>query len=897
MKKSAMPQERPGLHAALGSGDRLVASYRVQLRGDVDFAAAGDILPYLAQLGVSHLYLSPFLTATPGSSHGYDITDPTQVDPELGGRTGFDELVSKLKRHGLDLLVDLVPNHMAVSQGANSWWQDLLSGGRDSSHAGHFDVDWDSSEQRLGGRVLLPFLPRSYGRMLSAGEFRLVRVAGGVEVRFAAERYPLTAASLLVTLEEVAADVPAAREGLDALARAGIQGSGRPILGSKPEPRLAEWPVWTTCDQTSLDELDRALAAISANPVWLDRLLSQQHYRLARWQATSEDRNYRRFFDVDSMVGLRMEEEKVHGDHHRYLLGLLDSTAGLRVDHPDGLRDPELYLRRLRQQSEQRWIVVEKILAPGEDLPSAWPVQGTTGYEFSRLATGLFVDQDSEESLTRIYSQFTGEQRPFAEIAHISKVDVVRGLFGSDLNRLTNQLLRLTERDPFHRDCTRSEAKEVLAELASALPVYRTYLRERMSPGAAHRAAAALREALDGVATSRPDLDPDLVQFAGEVLSLRVDDPEAHDLALRFQQLTGAVMAKGVEDTAFYRYHRLISLNEVGDDPSRFGVGTAEFHRSMAWRQARHPFSSNATSTHDSKRSEDVRCRINAISEVPNEWARAVRRWSRLTARHRVSRDLPDRNFEYFLYQTLVGAWPISEQRLLAVVEKSVREAKVHTSWRSPQPTYETAVRKFVIGSVRDPEFVGSLAAFVRRIDRFARISSLAVTLLKVTAPGVPDIYQGTEVWHHSLVDPDNRRAVDFARLREQLARSESASLSEVVNSWSSGLPKQWLLARGLRVRREFAFAMGASGDYLALEATGELAKNVVAFQRGEQVVTVAPRLPMGARRGWGDTAIHLHRGNWVDRLSGARYEGGETRIAGLLGRFPVALLVAEVRA
>jgi (1->4)-alpha-D-glucan 1-alpha-D-glucosylmutase len=868
-----------------------IGSYRIQLRGGVDFDAVSRVLPYLAQLGVSHVYLSPFLTASGGSLHGYDQSDPTKVDQALGGTRGYLRMRRRLRALGLELLVDLVPNHMAIGDGSNAWWQDVLARGLRSRRARFFDIVWESHEPRLAGRVLLPFLPRAYGRMLAGGDLRLVRVGRAVAVQVGVNRYPVAAATLLVSLKEIADAVPAARRVVEAVARDPRGGTIRRRVGAQGQAR---WSAWLNSDPMAAKQVDAVLSAINRNPSWLDGLLCRQPYRLARWQASNEDLNYRRFFDVDSLVGLRMEDEGVYQAHHGYLLRLLGPGVALRVDHPDGLRDPELYLQRLRAESERRWVVVEKILALGEELPPGWPVEGTTGYDFARLANGLFVDPDAEAALTSSYGEFTGESRPFAEVAHQSKAEVVRALFGSDLNRLTAQLLRIVEGEPLHRDCSRQQVREVLAEMASALAVYRTYLREGGSAAATERAGAPLRAAIDRVAAARPDLDLDLIQFTGQVLSLKVEAPEAHDLAMRFQQLTGAVMAKGVEDTAFYRYQRLISLNEVGDDPGHFGVDLAEFHGAMQLRQARHPLTLNATSTHDSKRSEDVRCRINAISEVPAEWRRAVRRWSLLTARHREGPDLPDRNFEYFLYQTLVGAWPISLDRLWTVVEKSVREAKVHTSWRSPRAGYEASVRAFVSGAIQDPAFIRSLEAFIRRIDRFAQAASLGVTLLKLTAPGVPDVYQGTEVWDRSLVDPDNRRAVDFDRLHQQLVQLESATLPEVLRSWPSGVPKQWLLARGLGVRREFPSAFGPDGSYLPLEAGGARARHVVAFERGGQVVTVVTRLPIGASRGLEDTVLELGDRTWTDRLSGSCFKGGEILVADLLQHLPVALLVAE---
>ncbi len=821
-------------------------------------------MPYLAQLGVSHVYLSPFLTAAPGSPHGYDQADPTGVDPALGGLRGYRRLRRGLEELGLELLTDVVPNHMAIAA-ANHWWEEALARGPHSAGGRFFDISWRDRESRSTGKVVLPFLPRRYGRMLAAGELRLVRTGRRVVVRVGETTYPISPASLTTLRREF-----------------------RATFGQKAAPAVP------AVGEAAERDMDLLVAAVNADPIWLDRLLQAQHFRLARWQARERELNYRRFFDVDSLVGVRIEDERVYHAHHDYLLGILKPGDGLRVDHPDGLRDPEGYLRRLRDDSKRRWIVVEKILGRGEQLPRSWPVDGTTGYDFGRLVNGLFVAQEAEGELTQTYARFTGEERSYEEVEHLSKREVVWALFGSDLNRLSDQLQNVTGRSPWHRDFGRHELREALAEVAAALPVYRTYLADGMGRRAVRDATAPLRAAIRKVQSSRPDLDPDLLSLIGDVLGFTVDDPEARDLALRFQQLSGAVMAKGVEDTAFYRYHRLISLNEVGDDPGHFGVAVPEFHRAMELRQSDWPLALNATSTHDSKRSEDVRCRIDMLSLLPSAWALAVRRWARLTDPHRQGPGLPDRNFEYFLYQTLLGAWPISEQRLLTVVQKSVREAKVHTSWRSPEPRYEESVRSFTRGALHDPAFIRSLAAFLRRIERPARVASLAATLLKLTAPGVPDIYQGTEVWAHNLVDPDNRRPVDFTGLKRQLDLAGAGTPPRGRSTWSGGLPKQWLLERGLEVRRERASAFSPRARYVALAVHGTHAAHVVAFERGGQVVTVVPTRPFLGREGWGDTTIELGRMRWKDRLGGATFESGEVRVADLLRGFPVALLVAE---
>ncbi|MHB8395548.1 MAG: malto-oligosyltrehalose synthase, partial [Candidatus Dormibacteria bacterium] len=608
----------------------------------------------------------------------------------------------------------------------------------------------------------------------------------------------------------------------------------------------------------------------------------------------ARDLNYRRFFDNNDLVGVRIEEQDVFKDHHALVLSEVRAgrVGGLRVDHPDGLRDPVGYLKRLRGDAPGAWTVVEKILVPGEELAEDWDVEGTTGYDFGRLALGLFVDPAAEARMSATYRSFTGEARAFPQVALEGKRLAVKELLGSDLNRLTGQLLKISQAPRNHRAHTRDELREALAELAAAFPVYRTYLRAGMSKQLAAQASRGVAVAAARVRDIRPDLDPALLTFVEDVLSLRIPGGDEEDLALRFQQLTGAVMAKGVEDTAFYRYHRLISLNEVGDDPGQFGVSLEQFHAAMGQRQRRCPRTMNSTSTHDSKRSEDVRSRINLLSEVPDQWQRAVRRWARLNGTHRRSPQVPDRNFEYLLYQTLVGVWPVTAERLWPVLEKSIREAKLHTSWNEPHLGYEASARRFLTGALQQPNFVDDLSRFVARLIAPARVASLAVALLRCTAPGIPDTYQGTELWEHSLVDPDNRRPVDFSIRGTLLDRLAGMSPEQVMKASATGLPKLLVVTSSLRVRRSLPEAFAEAGDYRPLVSVGKKRDNVVAFCRGNQVVTVVPRLLMQLRSGWEDTVVELPPGHWTHQLTAETFRGGAVPMEALGKRFPVALLV-----
>ncbi|MDP8987102.1 MAG: malto-oligosyltrehalose synthase, partial [Actinomycetota bacterium] len=556
--------------------------------------------------------------------------------------------------------------------------------------------------------------------------------------------------------------------------------------------------------------------------------------------------------------------------------------------------------RRLREAAPRAWVVVEKILEHGEELPDTWPVDGTTGYEFANRVGGLFVDPAGEEPLTGAYAELTGEPTDWREVAHEKKHLVMRDVLAADVSRLTHRFVSVCEASRRYRDFTRHELHEALREVLACFPVYRTYVdaEGKVREADEARIAGALAEA----AERRPDLDPELFDLLGGVLRGRLGGREGIELSLRFQQVTGPVMAKAVEDTAFYTYNRLLSLNEVGGDPSVFGTDPAAFHDAMAAAQRDWPRTMLASSTHDTKRSEDVRARISLLSEIPGDYGRAVRRWSDRNRHHRTptpgGADLPDSNFEWLLYQTLVGAWPLPVDRALAYVEKATREAKVHTSWIDPHREYEEAVRRFVEGALADEHFVADIEAFVAPLVEPGRTSSLAAQLVKCTAPGVPDLYQGTELWDLSLVDPDNRRPVDFARRAKLLGELVGMDVTEVRQRSDEGLPKLHVTRAALDLRRQMpdVFGRGPAGAYLPLAGEGEAAGHVVAFSRGGRVATVVPRLVLGlARRGgWGDTVVELPAGAWRDELTGAGVEGGAVPLASLLESFPVALLRRE---
>ena len=880
------------------SGPPLRATYRLQLTPDAGFDAAAGLADYFAALGVSHLYTSPYLQAAPGSRHGYDVVDPRRVNRELGGAEAQERMVARLHEQGLGHVIDLVPNHMAITGAENPWWWDVLENGQASRYARYFDVEWHAPEERLRDVVLLPVLSDHYGRVLEDGRLRLERTGGRFDVRYAEHVFPVAPRSLDRLLGEAAAASGSDRLAFIADVLAGLPPSNEVDDASIDRRHRDKEIARGLLEDLARDEpqtaaaIDEVVARINADADALDDLLSRQNYRLAFWRTAGSNVSHRRFFDVDTLVGLRQERERVFRETHELVLSWAESEVvdGMRVDHPDGLRDPQQYLERLRAAAPHAWIVVEKILEPGERLRERWPVQGTTGYDFLELVGGLFIDGDGEGPLSDVYADFVGERLDYHEITHETRYLVLSQTLGSDLNRLTALLSDVAEGHRRHRDYTRHQLFSTLREILAAFPVYRTYVRA----DAGQMDDADVRYVNDAIAAARArraDLGEDLFDFIADLLTLRLTGEREAEFVMRFQQLSSAVMAKGVEDTAFYRYLRLLSLNEVGCDPALFGRSLDAFHARCVEMRQRRPLAMLTTSTHDTKRSEDVRARISLLSEMPEAWGDAVRRWRGMNERHRRDGE-PDRNMEYLIYQTLVGAWPIETERMLAYVTKAAREARVHTSWIDVNATYESALTAFVLGILGDDDFRADMGAFVAPLVRLGRVNSLAQTLLKLTAPGIPDIYQGCELWDLSLVDPDNRRPVDWDRRRELLAwLGDGCSPEEIMAREDDGAPKLWVIRQALRLRRDRAEAFGPRGVYAPLNAKGARAAHVVAFSRGETTVTVAPRLVHGLGGDWRDTELELPAGRWRDVLTGTERPGGPRPMTELLGRFPVALL------
>ena len=877
------------------------ATYRVQLHSGFTFDDAANLAGYFAELGISHLYCSPYLQATPGSTHGYDVVDHRRINEDLGGAAGHARMHSALREHGLGQVLDLVPNHMAIVSPYNPWWWDVLENGPASNYASYFDVDWETPEKRLRNSVLIPVLGDQYGDVLESGEIVLERDGAALTVRYHEHRFPVAPRSLDTILSAAAA-----RCGSDELAFLADTFGRLPLPTAtdleSTRRRHRDKDVLRTFLARLIREhrevgpaLDAVIAEINQQRDALHLLLERQNYRLAYWRVAAHDLGYRRFFDINTLVGLRMEDEHVFADTHFLVLRwLADGTLdGVRVDHIDGLRDPEQYLRRLHQAQPEAWVVVEKILEPGESLRGSWPIAGTTGYDFMNTVGGLLIDPAGERPLTRFYTEFTGEPADFARIALEKKDLVMREILGSDLNRLTALFLEVCERHPRHRDYTRHELHEAICAAVARLPVYRTYLREADDAAIDPDDERHINTAIEGAKTDRPDIDQRLFDFLRELLLLRHRGPLEAELAMRFQQLTGPVMAKAVEDTAFYCFNRFVALNEVGGDPARFGIGAVQFHRECETAQARWPLRMLTTSTHDTKRSDDLRARMSLLSEIPERWIAAVRGWSEMN-RPWWRGGLSDRNAEYLFYQTLVGAWPIERDRILEYMRKAAREAKLHTSWTAPNDEYERSLAGFIEGALDNAEFTADLMAFVAPLVWPGRLNALAQTLIKLTAPGVPDFYQGGELWSVALVDPDNRRPVDYALRRRLLTEMRCATVEQVIARADDGLPKLWLLRQALDLRRRRPQLFGRDGDYNPLRARGTRAAHAIAFSRGNGAIAIAPRLPLTLGGDWAETAIALPRGRWHNELTDDTVEGGEILVANLLARFPVCLLSRE---
>ena len=883
-----------------------VSTYRLQLHKEFTFDDASAIAGYLSDLGISHVYSSPYLQAAPESMHGYDVVDHQRVNEELGGAEAHGRFSQTLGENGLGQVLDIVPNHMAIGSRNRFWW-DVLENGAASRYASFFDIDWMPQEERLRDKVLVPVLAEQYGRVLEAGGIQVKRTDSRFVVEAAGQTLPVAPTSMPAILGKAAIYANS-----DALSFAAASfgrlpnpslDDRRTVLARHRDKVVIAALLKRLCAEEAAvcSAIDRAVSELNADHDALDDFLGQQNYRLAYWKTADQQLGYRRFFDVNSLIGLRMERAHVFEETHGLVLewlrnGVLD---GVRVDHPDGLRDPAEYFGRLREAAPKAWIIGEKILAANEYLRREWPIEGTSGYDFMNTVNGLLVNREGMASLTTVYSEFTGQPTDFPMIAHDKKIAVTQEALGSDVNRLTTIFVNICENHRNQRDATRADVRRAIRELAACFSVYRTYV----FPGGRERGPEITLEdrrvigcAVECARNKRPDIDGGLFDFFEKVFTLEETGRQESEFVLRFQQFTSPVMAKGVEDTAFYCFNRLTSMCEVGGDPGRDGLSLEAFHAYQAKMQATHPYTMTTLSTHDTKRSDDVRARLAVLSEIPHEFAEAIAGWSASNERYKTN-GMPDRNTEYFVYQTLIGAWPIDAERTKAYMQKAMREAKQQTTWVANNRDFEDALNGFIDSLLGDAGFVSELEAFVARVLLPGRINSLSQTLLKHTAPGVPDMYQGAELWDLSLVDPDNRRPVDYGLRRRLLREMRTMSVEQVMERMEVGVPKLHTVHTALKLRRERREWFGADAPYEVLRATGERSGHVVASMRAGSVVTVAVResLRCGA---WDTTTLVLPvpagGGDWRNCLTGEVLRPGPIELATLLARFPVALLTAE---
>ncbi len=935
------------------------ATYRIQFNPDFGFEAARHIAPYLVELGVSDLYASPIFKPRQGSTHGYDVVNPNQLNPELGTPEQFQALIQTLQDHQIGWLQDIVPNHMAYDS-QNPFLMDILEHGPNSEYFNYFDIEWEHSYNDIKGKVLAPLLGDFYGNCLEKGEIQLQYAQEGLTVHYYGLKLPIRIESYTKFLthgqERLAQSL--GREHPDYIKLLGILYflKDTPLLDHPGEQRKDQayfvktllWELYTANEavqkfvQQNLGMFNGEVGKPESFAL-LDDLLSEQFYRLSFWKVGAEELNYRRFFTINELICVRVEDVDVFNATHDLVSQLVadGQITGLRIDHIDGLYNPTHYLQWLREKMGDAYIVVEKILELGqeyfsrsEELPDEWPVQGTTGYDFLTCVNALFCQRENYRQFSDLYTRFSGVTSDYeALIAEKKRIIADKNLAG-DVENLANFLKRLAGQHRYGRDFTLNGLRRAILEVLILFPIYRTYTS---SQGLREKDRVCVLDVLRQAKMQLPILVNEL-NFIEKILLLEYDDNSTPEdqaqwlhFVMKFQQFSGPLMAKGFEDTFLYVYHRFVSLNDVGGMPHQFGITIPAFHSFTQKRQDRWPHTMNATATHDTKRGEDFRARLNVLSEIPTEWEAQVTAWGERNPVHKAvvgDRLIPDRNDEYFLYQTLVGAFPFEEheypgfiERIKEYVIKAVREAKVHTAWLHPDTDYEEGFVQFIDRLLQPTEenlFLAELRAFQQRIVDYGILNSLSQTLLKLTVPGVPDVYQGTELWDLSLVDPDNRRPVDFERRRGWLqdlkmrAKSDVLGLlAELHETRTYGGIKFYLTTRTLHTRQKYR-ELFQQGSYIALEVMGKHREHIVAFARhyGDQTaIVVVPRLLTGlvepgqlpvGRGVWGETRIEIPQGlqgTWKDVFAEHTVKGGDTlAIAQILKHFPVGLLINKKR-
>jgi (1->4)-alpha-D-glucan 1-alpha-D-glucosylmutase len=941
-----------------------ICTYRLQLNRWFTFAQASEIVSYLRALGVSDVYASPYFQAGPNSIHGYDIIDHNKLNTAIGSQAEYNVWVAELHKHNLGQVLDFVPNHMGVTEPGNKWWTDVLENGPSSMYAPYFDIDWRPQKEDLRDKVLLPILTDQYGRVLERGEFQVRFDEGAFYLQYGQLHLPVAPGTyrfiLELALENLAeykdedfyAEFQSILTALEYLPRR-TETHPEKIAERAREKEIVKRRLERRCHEAPQVQraIEKALAQINGRPGdgrsfdRLDELLNAQSYRLAFWRVAAEEINYRRFFDVNALAAIRMELPEVFDAAHELLLHLVQRGAvtGLRVDHPDGLYLPKDYFEKLQRRcgkvlgmplpkdGRAVYMIAEKVLMAAEKLRVDWPVHGATGYDFANQVALVLVDSSAETPITNTFHRFIGHTMHFGHLVYAKKRLVMRIALANEVEVLGNMLDRLSEKNRWYRDFTLEALARAVRETIACFPVYRTYL----APGqpVSEEDRQVIERAIAAAKRRNPAIEESIFNFLRDILLFRFPEnlderarEEHMHFVLKFQQFTGPIMAKGLEDTVFYIYNRLAALNEVGGEPQQFGMTVEAFHECNLDRHRNWPATLLATSTHDSKRSEDVRARILAISEIPDIWRRALAKWR--TTNRRWKKDIddseaPDANEEYLLYQTLLGTWPIEldgtprprvdaeyVQRIQDYMTKALNEAKLNTSWIQPNEAWLCAMRDFVakiLEVTAKNKFLPTFLPVAEQIARLGVINSLAQVLLKLTSPGVPDIYQGSEIWNFSLVDPDNRRPVDYKIRAEMLSCLSSKTPEELVQNWADGRIKMFLTQRALGFRSEHV-DLFRSGEYLPLRTTGEFKDCCITFarQRARQmIVVIAPRLssrlgfpPVGDR--WKNTAIELPEGfpleRWRDALTGSELwiKNREIPLADAMSKFPFAMIANQ---
>jgi len=916
------------------------ATYRLQFNSKFTFSDAQKEVEYLSLLGISDIYASPIFKSRKDSMHGYDIVDPTQINPQLGGKSGFDQLITQAQANGLGWLQDIVPNHMAFDS-ENRMLMDILENGARSKFYPFFDIQWDHPYDHLKDKLLAPFLGDIYGNCLDRGEIKLNFDEDGFNVRFYEWKFPLKIESYSKVLSSNLTwlEGKMQREEKDYIQFLEISNDFK-ILSETLDSSdyynklaLIKAHLWKLYLSNGVIKgyIDSLVAGINGTPAdphsfnKLDELLSNQNYKLSFWKVGNEELNYRRFFTINGLLSVRIENQEVFEYTHNFIFQLIKSgqITGVRVDHVDGLFDPITYLNKLKQRDSDLYVTVEKILDTNEQLPACMPAQGTTGYDFMNVVNGVFIDKPNEKIIDRIYTSFTGQDRSYREFVSEKKKLFMGQHMAGDIDNLAHLLKRIINGDRYGRDMTMYALRRSIVEIMAQFPVYRAYMGEQ---DLTEKDKIHIKEAIALAQNKNPGLVNEL-NFISKILLLEFapdinlkKKEEYYYFTKKFQQFSGALMAKGAEDTTFYIYNRFISLNEVGGDPGVFGLSLKDFHEFMIERQRFWPYTMNATSTHDTKRGEDVRARLNVLSEIPRQWQAQVTLWSRLNKnKKKIINNLkaPDKNDEYFIYQTLVGAYPCDEkeqeaftQRMTEYIVKAIREAKIHTTWIKQDNNYEEACIHFIQELLKldgKNEFLNSFLLFQKKISFYGIINSLSQTMLKLTCPGVPDIYQGTELWDLTLVDPDNRRPVNYQHrmdfLEEIKSKGRQEFIQEMLRNKNDGKIKLFLISKVLEIRQQY-MDLFLKGEYIPLEIQGDLHKHMIAFARklGQSwAITVTPRFSKQLaeeQHQWKEAFLLLPKEapqQWENVLTGERLKvPGNISLEELFSKFPVAFLLSS---